>query len=202
MGFSSTLQVVVKLATKLVVGLGNPGKKYQKTRHNVGFDVLGEVAKQYGTTTPKSRFQGELVEAMVGTQRVFLLAPHTYMNRSGSSVRAAFDFYKFECEDLLVVCDDFNLPLARMRFRAKGSAGGQKGLNDIIRHLGTQELSRLRIGIGAAPDHWDIADYVLSRFTDEEAPEVKHVVKEAAQAIADWAAEGIGYCMNKYNSNG
>jgi PTH1 family peptidyl-tRNA hydrolase len=184
---------------KLIVGLGNPGRRYQGTRHNVGFEVLAVVAQRHSDQQPKTRFQGELVEANVGGERVQVLCPHTYMNLSGRSVRAAVDFFQLPVGELLVVCDDFHLPLAKLRFRARGSAGGQKGLADIIRHLGTEEFSRLRVGVGTPPANWRGADYVLSRFSKAEALEIQAAVQRAADATADWAVHGIEYCMNLYN---
>ena len=184
---------------KLIVGLGNPGRKYAGTRHNVGFDVLTELARRHGTATARARFQGEAVEAMVEGERAILLCPHTYMNNSGESVQPAKDFYKIENEDLLVVCDDFNLPLARLRLRTQGSSGGQKGLADIIRRLGTEQVPRLRIGIGTPPPEWDVADYVLSKFKKDELPEIEAATILAADAVAAWARKGIDYCMTQYN---
>ena len=157
---------------KLIVGLGNPGRKYADTRHNIGWEVLAELQRRLGAGRPRAKFQGEVVEAVWEGTRVLLLCPLTYMNGSGASVLAARDFYKIETDDLIVVCDDFNLPLAKLRFRAKGSAGGQKGLQDVIRRLGTDQFARLRIGIDSPPPQWDVADYVLSRFADEERGEV------------------------------
>jgi PTH1 family peptidyl-tRNA hydrolase len=184
---------------KLIVGLGNPGRKYQGSRHNVGFAVLAEVARRFATGRPKSKFHGEVVEADIGGEKVLLLGPETYMNHSGTSVRAACDFYKLSQEELLVVCDDLNLPLAKLRFRAKGSSGGQKGLADVIAHLGTEEFSRLRIGIGAPPEGWEATDYVLGRFAPEEKPDIEEAVLRATDAVAVWAREGIQHCMNQYN---
>ncbi len=184
---------------KLIVGLGNPGRKYAETRHNVGFEVVASLARQFGQTQPKVRFQGEVVEAGIGSEKVLLLCPHTFMNRSGGSVRPAVDFYKLTPAEVLVVCDDFNLQLGQLRFRAKGSAGGQKGLADIIRCLGTEEVPRLRIGIGPPPAGWDVADYVLSKFAKEETPSIQVTVEQAAAAAAEWATLGIDHCMNRYN---
>lgn len=186
---------------KMVVGLGNPGRKYGGTRHNVGWVVLAEMARQHGIGSPRSKFKGEVVEAAMRGQRVLLLCPHTYMNRSGASVQLARDFYKIENEDLIVVCDDFNLPLARLRFRAKGSSGGQKGLADVIRCLGTEMLPRMRIGIGPPPPEWDVADYVLSKFKKEEKKEIDALTSTAVEALADWVEHGVEYCMNRYNSS-
>lgn len=184
---------------KLVVGLGNPGRKYQATRHNVGFAALAELARRLGLSRPKARFQGEVIETEWEGDKVLLLAPQTYMNESGASVLAACDFYKLSHEQLLVICDDLNLPLGKVRLRARGSSGGQKGLADIIRRLGTEEFSRLRIGIGMPPERWDPADYVLARFAPTEVPAIEQAVATAADAVGDWVRQGIEYCMNRYN---
>ncbi|MHC4401949.1 MAG: aminoacyl-tRNA hydrolase [Planctomycetota bacterium] len=186
-------------SVKLVVGLGNPGRKYQASRHNVGFAVLAELARKFGTSRPKAKFRGEVVEADFDGQKALLLSPVTYMNRSGASVQLARDFYKISERDLLVICDDLNLPLAKLRFRTGGSAGGQKGLADVIRSLGTDQVPRLRIGIGSPPEGWDGTDYVLGRFTKTELPEIEDAVARAADAVAVWAREGIRQCMNQYN---
>jgi PTH1 family peptidyl-tRNA hydrolase len=185
---------------KLVVGLGNPGRRYEGTRHNVGFIVVRQLAKAHAVGTVKTRFQGETVEAQIAGQKALLLTPSTFMNLSGASVLAARDFYKVPQEEILVVCDDLNLPLAKLRARAAGSAGGQKGLEDIIRRLGTDEFSRLRIGIGTPPDGWAWPDFVLSKFSKEELPEMELAVARAIEAIQVWAREGIQACMNRYNA--
>jgi PTH1 family peptidyl-tRNA hydrolase len=184
---------------KLVVGLGNPGRRYQQTRHNIGWAVLGELARRFATSPAKQRFQGEVLEADLEGEKALLLTPWTYMNLSGASVLAARDFYKIPSEDLLVVCDDLNLPAAKLRLRAGGSSGGQKGLDDIIRRLGTEEFSRLRIGIGTPPEGWEWVDYVLSKFNREELAEVEMAVGRAAEAVVVWARKGIQACMNRYN---
>ncbi len=184
---------------KLVVGLGNPGRRYQRTRHNVGYVVLAELARKCGIAAPKARFQGEVVEAELGARKALLLSPTTFMNLSGTSVQEAMSFYKLSAQDLLVICDDLNLPVGKLRFRTKGSSGGQKGLQDIIGKLGTEEFARLRVGIGAAPDNWDWADYVLSKFTSEEVPVIERAAGLATDAVVAWACEDADYCMNHYN---
>jgi len=184
---------------KLVVGLGNPGRRYQRTRHNVGYAVLAELARKCGIAAPRARFQGEVVEADLGGRKGLLLSPTTFMNLSGASVQEAISFYKLPVQKLLVICDDLNLPVGKLRFRTRGSSGGQKGLDDIIEKLGTEEFARLRLGIGAAPDNWDWADYVLSKFSPEELPLVEEAVAQAADAVVAWAREGADYCMNQYN---
>jgi PTH1 family peptidyl-tRNA hydrolase len=185
---------------KMIVGLGNPGAKYQDTRHNVGFEVAARLAKQFGSSTPRARFQGEIVEANIAGQKVLLLTPLTFMNASGASVLATRDFYKIELADMLVVCDDFNLPLAKLRLRAKGSAGGQKGLDDILTRLGTEEVPRLRIGIGAPQAGRDVAGYVLSRFAKDEQPVIAEALDRAAEAAAGWVGQGLEPTMNKHNA--
>ena len=186
---------------RLLVGLGNPGKKYAGTRHNVGFVCLDKVVERHGGGAWREKFHGEINEVSIGDQRVVLLRPLAYMNRSGRSVRAARDFFKLENNCLLVVCDDINLPLARLRFRAKGSAGGQKGLGDVIRNLETDEFSRLRVGVGLPPDAWDSADYVLSRFRADETSLIDEALIRCGEAIGDWVAHDIQYCMNHYNAD-
>jgi PTH1 family peptidyl-tRNA hydrolase len=184
---------------KLIVGLGNPGRKYEGTRHNVGFRVLAELARRHGCGKPKQAFHGEIVEANLGEEKLLLLCPHTLMNRSGGSVLGARDFYKIPGNDLLVVSDDLNLPLGKLRFRGSGSSGGQRGLEDVLRRLGTNDVPRLRIGIGSPPESRDAADWVLGRFAKAEREEIDVAVVRAADAVEMWAGEGLAASMNRYN---
>jgi PTH1 family peptidyl-tRNA hydrolase len=184
---------------KMIVGLGNPGRKYDGTRHNVGFHVVGRLATDYGDGKLKAKFRGEVMDAVVAGEKILLLCPLTYMNLSGQSVKEASEFYKISPAETLVVCDDFSLPLGKLRFRPKGSSGGQKGLQNILALMGTEEIPRLRIGIEPPPPEWDVADYVLSTFTKDEQPTVKDSVATAAKAAAEWVTSGIEACMNKYN---
>jgi PTH1 family peptidyl-tRNA hydrolase len=184
---------------KLIVGLGNPGRPYVGTRHNVGFVVVEQLARRGGAASWLARFQGELAEVQLGAQRLLLLRPLTYMNRSGLSVVAAHDFYKLDVADMLIICDDLNLPLGRLRCRARGSSGGQKGLQDILQRLGTDDVPRLRIGIGTPPAGWDSVDFVLSRFRPEDGEVIDAAVHRAADAAIDWVQHGIAFCMNRYN---
>ncbi len=184
---------------KLIVGLGNPGRRYEQTRHNIGFQVVAAVSRSFGGGPPRARFEGHAVDITIGGEKVLLLCPATYMNLSGGSVQPAKDFYKLDNSDLLVVCDDFHLSLGQLRFRAKGSAGGQKGLADIIRRLGTEDFSRLRFGIGTPPEGYNAADYVLGKFAKSESKEVEHAVGCAAEAVTEWVRSGTAYCMNRYN---
>ena len=184
---------------KLVVGLGNPGRKYQGTRHNIGFEIVGRLIEQYATSKPRTRFRGELTEVRVDGIQTLLLRPSTFMNLSGSSVQPACDYYQIAPLDLLVVCDDFHLELGRIRFRRAGSSGGQKGLDDIIQRLGIQEIPRLRIGIGPVPEKWDPADFVLGRFASKETESLEQVMTRASEGVVTWVTKDIEHCMNEYN---
>ena len=186
---------------KLVVGLGNPGRKYQGTRHNIGYAILAELARISAASSPKHKFHGEALEAEIGGHKALLLSPLTYMNLSGVSVAEAKTFYKIPEEDLLVLCDDLNLPLGKLRIRTQGTSGGQKGLDDIIRRLGSENFPRLRMGIGSPPDGRDWADFVLSKFAVDEIPEIEQAVRRASQAVIAWARDGIESCMNQYNKD-
>jgi PTH1 family peptidyl-tRNA hydrolase len=184
---------------KLIVGLGNPGRRYEGTRHNVGFEVLDMVAKRHATEAAKEKFDARVAGATIGGEPVLLVWPLTFMNRSGQSVASAVGFYQLPLADVLVVCDDFNLPLGKLRFRSQGSAGGQKGLDDIISRLGSDEFARLRLGIGPVPDRWDPADYVLGRFREDERAVVEDTIARAADGVECWAGEGIEAGMNRFN---
>jgi peptidyl-tRNA hydrolase, PTH1 family len=186
---------------KLVVGLGNPGPKYDATRHNIGYAVLDYLAAAPGVTRWRSRFESQVAEAVEGTEQVLLMKPETFMNLSGRAVRAAVDFYKLSLLDVLVVCDDIALPLGKLRMRAKGSHGGQNGLRSIQEALGTPEYPRLRIGVGSPGDHWDAADYVLNRFKPGERAVVQDAIAQAAQAVLVWAHDGIDASMNRFNAD-
>jgi PTH1 family peptidyl-tRNA hydrolase len=189
------------MRTKLIVGLGNPGKKYDGTRHNIGFDVLSRLARLHGLPSPSKKFEGEITQWKVAGLSVALLWPQTFMNLSGGSVVKAADFFKVANEDMLVVCDDFNLDLAKLRFRPRGSAGGQKGLADILQRRGTQEIPRLRVGVGPVPEKWDAAGFVLGKFSKSEQEIVDAAVRTAAEGTEMWIEQGIEACMNRYNGN-
>jgi PTH1 family peptidyl-tRNA hydrolase len=189
------------MAMKLVVGLGNPGRKYEGTRHNIGFRVLDDLAsKLAGQRRQKQSFQADIAECQLGDEKLLLLWPQTFMNLSGGSVQQAKDFYKLTDPELLVICDDFNLPLGKLRFRKAGSSGGQKGMEDILRRLGTDQFARLRIGVGSPPAHFDAADFVLSKFTKEETATMDEAVWRSVDAVQEWVRVGIDNVMNKYNA--
>lgn len=185
---------------KVVIGLGNPGRKYVGTRHNIGFVVVEELARRHMTGSPKKSFEAEIAEASIAGEKVLLVCPQTFMNLSGTTALQVRDFYKLSEADLFVVCDDFALPSGRLRIRPQGSGGGQKGLADILRRLGTENVPRLRIGVGPLPAGWDGADFVLGRFAKNEIPEIELAVARAADAVELWIREGIAPAMNKYNA--
>jgi len=186
--------------TKLVVGLGNPGSKYVGTRHNVGFEVLETLARRLQADAPRAKFEGQMTQVNLAGSPVILFWPLTYMNESGRAVAAAVKFFKINPEvDLLVISDDLSLPLGKLRLRARGSAGGQKGLNDILRVLASQSIARLRVGIDPPPAGWDVADYVLSRSRKDEQDELRLALQNAADAVELWSRSGIETCMNKFN---
>jgi peptidyl-tRNA hydrolase, PTH1 family len=182
---------------KIVVGLGNPGSRYATTRHNVGFFVADSLAGR--SNWSHSRFQADVCELREDFEKVLLVKPATFMNNSGLPVRQAVDFYQVPLADLLIVCDDINLPLGKLRARARGTHGGHNGLRDIQAHLGTTEYSRLRIGVGLPVDE-AAEHYVLDRFRPGERPVIEDAVARAAQAVGVWVREGIEACMNQYNA--
>ncbi|MFN5300986.1 MAG: aminoacyl-tRNA hydrolase [Planctomycetaceae bacterium] len=184
---------------KMLVGLGNPGKKYEGTRHNIGFDLILELSKRGGLPRFKDKFEAQLAEVPCGGQRLLLVAPQTFMNNSGISVRQVCDFYHIPPADVLVACDDMNLPLGKLRLRTGGSSGGQKGLQSIIQHLRTEEVPRLRLGVGRPAPGRDAADYVLERFHKSELAAVDASVVLGANAVECWCAEGLPTAMNRFN---
>lgn len=184
-----------------MVGLGNPGRKYDQTRHNVGFMVAQQLIAEKNGSLPTTKFDGEFSEVLFGGEKLLVLCPHTFMNASGQSVRKAFDFYRFDLDDLLVVCDDLNLATGRIRLRRSGSAGGQKGIADVIRHLGSDRWARLKIGIDRPPARWQVTDYVLGKFDSEEKETIALAVSRACDAIAVWVTSGITEAMNRYNAD-
>ncbi len=182
---------------KVVVGLGHPGKRYDGTRHNVGFAVLDSLALSPRASRFQSRFQARVCELVEDADKILLVEPETFMNLSGRCVREVMDFYQLPLTDLLVVCDDINLPLGKLRVRAKGTHGGHNGLRDIQNHLGTTEYARLRLGVDSPRD--DAIDHVLGRFSAAERKVIDDAVLLAAQAVLVWASQGVETCMNQYN---
>ena len=184
---------------KLVVGLGNPGKKYDGTRHNVGFAVVDSLALAPSVGSSQERFDAQLAEWREGDEKILLMKPLTFMNLSGRAVRQALDFYQIEHVNLLVVCDDMALPLGKLRFRARGTHGGHNGLRDIQQHLGTTEYARLRIGVDVPDGEKDAVGHVLGKFKPSEKPVIEDALQMACQGVVTWVKDGIQKCMNQYN---
>jgi PTH1 family peptidyl-tRNA hydrolase len=184
---------------KVVVGLGNPGSRYAGTRHNVGYEVVERLAASPRAGRFQNRFQAQMAELQEDAGKVLLVKPETFMNLSGRCVRQVCDFYQVAPGDLLVVCDDVNLPLGKLRIRARGSHGGHNGLRDVQNHLGTTEYSRLRLGVGNS-GQGDRVDYVLGRFRPAEKPVMEEALQTAVQAVAVWIHRGVEVCMNQFNA--
>ena len=186
----------------IIVGLGNPGKKYEGTRHNMGFDVIDRLVYNNNIPCSGSKFHSVYGTGMIGTQKVVLAKPLTYMNLSGTAVRELIDFYKIDPEsELIVISDDIDLEPGRIRIRKQGSAGGQNGLRHIVQCLGTQKFIRIRVGTGGKPEGWELADWVLSRFTMDDRALVDDAIVRAADAVAAICTDGIDKAMNVYNVN-
>jgi peptidyl-tRNA hydrolase, PTH1 family len=186
---------------KLIVGLGNPGREYRDTRHNVGFLVVDELARRYGIdwAAGPSQIAETLIGKRFGAEPLMLAKPLTYMNNSGDSVAGLVRYFNVAHDELLVVVDEAALPFGKLRARARGSAGGHNGLKSIIERLGTTEFSRLRLGVGRGDGRRDLADHVLARFERSEQAELETLIMRAADAAEMFAAEGISKVMNAYN---
>lgn len=186
---------------KLIIGLGNPEQKYEKTRHNIGFEAVDRLAQQWQLSWKENRrFQGLIAEGLsIGSQKICLLKPLTYMNRSGQAARAVLDWYKIEPESTLVIYDEMDLPLGRLRLRLSGSAGGHNGMKSLIAHLGTQNFPRLRIGIGKS-DQKETISHVLGQFAPQERPIIESVLDLTTKAVEVSLREGIEKAMNLYNN--
>jgi PTH1 family peptidyl-tRNA hydrolase len=184
---------------KLIVGLGNPGSQYERTRHNAGFMAIDALAQKHGASNFRVAHESFMADVLLGGEKVLLLKPQTYMNLSGRAVASAMGFYKLEVKDVLVVVDDVALPAGVIRLRASGSAGGHNGLKDIERAMGGMGYARLRIGVdppGVVPQK----DYVLNAFTGEQKLKMEASLKAAVDAMGVWVSEGIVAAMNKFNA--
>lgn len=184
----------------IIVGLGNPGKDYANTRHNIGFDVIDKLAETENISVLEKKHKAIIGKGYIDGQKVILVKPQTYMNLSGESVREAIDYYKVdEKEELIVISDDISLSPGQIRIRKKGSAGGHNGLKNIIQHLGHDEFQRIKMGVGEKPKGYDLADYVLGHFTAEERKIMDKAAAQAAQAIKMMMQSGADAAMNVYN---
>jgi peptidyl-tRNA hydrolase, PTH1 family len=182
---------------KLIVGLGNPELRHAGTRHNIGFDLIDRLAGTSSFASGKGNYRYTKINAPGGP--LILVKPMTYMNLSGHAVVAAMNFWKIGKEELLVICDDVNIPLGTIRMRAKGSAGGQNGLKHIIESLGSEEFARLRVGVGVEPSPVSLSSFVLSKFSESERKSIEKVIPVCADAVLDFASSGIEHAMTKYN---
>ena len=185
----------------LVAGLGNPGKQYERTRHNMGFDTIDELVDRHRIPGSGVQHKAMYGKGMIAGEKVILAKPLTYMNLSGESIREFVNYYKMDPEtELIVIYDDIDLEPGQIRIRKKGSAGGHNGMKSIISQIGTQNFYRIKVGVGAKPAGWDLADYVLGRFSTKEREEVDRAIEEAADAVEVILTEGIDAAMNKYNA--
>jgi len=184
---------------KLIVGLGNPGRRYAATRHNAGWRVAEALAARGHLGTWREKCDAAVSEGRWGDEKVAVARPLVYMNESGMAVRELMDFWKTGSEDLLVVMDDLALELGRIRLRGEGSAGGHNGLESVIRHMGHEHFARLRVGIGPGPAAEEQAEFVLSKFAAAERPVIEEAIEKAAEAAACWIKEGLAAAMNRFN---
>ena len=185
----------------IIVGLGNPGRDYTGTRHNIGFEVIDALAEKAGISVLEKKHKAMIGKGVLEGQKVILAKPQTYMNLSGESVRELIDYYKVdETEELILISDDISLDVGQLRVRAKGSAGGHNGLKNIIQYLGHDSFVRVKVGVGEKPKGYDLADYVLGHFTGDEKKVMETAAKDAAMAVCTIMTEGVESAMNKYNA--
>lgn len=184
---------------KIIIGLGNPGKQYEKTRHNIGFEVIDDLSRAWGIELNQAKHKGLYGVGHVNGERVLLLKPLTYMNLSGESISAVMNFFKVEVDDIVILYDDLDMPVGKVRLRQKGSAGGHNGIKSTIAHLGTQEFNRIRIGIGRPEGQRAITDYVLGRFTAEEWTTMDSAINHCRKACEEWLEKPFLQVMNTYN---
>lgn len=185
----------------LIVGLGNPGRKYAGTRHNIGWDAVTALSDAFNIPLKTKEWKGVSGRGTIAGQKVILVQPQTFMNASGECVRAYMDFYKIPAERVLIICDDISLEPGNLRLRVKGSAGGHNGLKSIIAQIGTSVFPRLRLGVGEKPFGWDLADHVLARFPKELEPVIRDVMARVVEEIPVYVTEGPEAAMSKFNGS-
>ncbi|MBP2651073.1 MAG: pth [Firmicutes bacterium] len=183
---------------KIIVGLGNPGIQYSNTRHNVGFMTVDRLAAHWQIASWKDKFDA-LVAEYRGADTVLLIKPQTYMNLSGLAVKSIVNWYKLSAEDITVIYDDLDLPVGKLRLRAKGGAGGHRGIASLLAELGQDNFSRVRVGIGRPPEYMETADYVLGRFSSEETPLIEQAIKRGTEAVEAILQKGLARAANEYN---
>lgn len=184
----------------LIAGLGNPTRQYEGTRHNAGFCVIDRISKDYNIPVETKKYKALCGQGYIEGQKVLLVKPQTFMNLSGESIREAADFYKIVPEDIIVIFDDVSLDVGQLRIRMKGSAGGHNGIKSIIAHLGSQDFPRIKVGVGEKPAGWDLADYVLGKFSGDDKLKIEEACKDASDAVKLWLTEGAATAMNRYNT--
>ena len=185
----------------VIVGLGNPGKKYENTRHNAGFIAIDALASKYGISISEKKHKALCGTGIIEGNKVLLIKPETFMNLSGESVRSVMDFYKIDPEeDMLVIYDDISLAPGNIRIRKKGSAGGHNGIKSLIAHTGTQNFMRIKVGVGEKPSGWDLADYVLGHFSEEDQTKLKETMPDIIQATTLIVQGDVDKAMNDYNA--
>ncbi len=184
---------------KLIVGLGNPGTKYMTTRHNVGFEAIDTIAEIHGISVMRNKYKALIGEGMIAGEKVILMKPQTYMNLSGEAVAACMNFNKLTTDDLIVIYDDISLDLGVVKLKKSGSSGGHNGIKNIIAHLGTEKFPRIKFGVGQKTPGWDLADYVLSRFTEPEMRIIGPVFREVVDIVDTIVSEDFEKAMNKFN---
>jgi PTH1 family peptidyl-tRNA hydrolase len=187
---------------KLIAGLGNPGSEFEHTRHNIGFEVINALSQANGLPLDKLKFNAQFGKGKIEGEDVLLVKPLTYMNLSGEALSPIMNFYQIPIEDILVVYDDLDLPIGKIRLREKGSAGGHNGMKSIIQHLGSQEFKRIRVGIGRPIGREKVIDYVLKRFNKEDQPTVDAAIDHARKACEEWLKSPFLKVMNTYNIMG
>lgn len=184
---------------RIIIGLGNPIDKYQATRHNIGWDAITRISDDYRIPMDTKNHKAICGKGYIEGEKVILAKPITYMNLSGESVRELVDYYKVSLEDIIVIYDDISLDVGQLRIRKKGSAGGHNGIKSIIQHLGTDEFPRIKVGVGEKPKDWELADYVLSRFKDDEQVAIREALKNVSDACKTIITDDIDKAMNHYN---
>lgn len=185
---------------KCIVGLGNPGRKYRKSKHNIGFMVVEELTSRFNTKLLKTKFNARVAVESIAGEKVMLIQPQTYMNLSGEAIRPLLDYYNASTDDLLVIYDDLDLPTGKIRLRQKGGHGGHNGIRSTIDHLGTKEFKRVRIGVGRPSVSMPVVDYVLEAFTKEQKEDVAAGIERAAEACEAWIDKPFAEVMNDFNA--
>lgn len=184
---------------KCIIGLGNPGRKYENTRHNIGFMVIDELLRRYQTTLSREKFNGLYTIEHIKQEKVLFVEPQTFMNRSGECIRPLIDYFNIDLDNVLVIYDDLDLPIGKIRLRQQGGHGGHNGIRSLIDHLGTKKFKRIRVGIGRPTQQMSIVDYVLQRFSSDQLDGVNESIMQSADACEQWFKDDFSQVMNVFN---